>query len=127
MGAIEQALGHTDEAVAHFNAVAESQPKNPAPWIMIARAEITRNEKTCKRALERVLRDCDRDNVYAHVALGNYHATVARELKGDKYKQHVSVVISSLWQRLNSSMGILFTAARVIQARIQLFQPSTPT
>lgn len=88
LGAIEQALGRTDDAVAHFNAVAESQPKNPAPWIMIARAEITRNEKTCKRALERVLRDCDRDNVYAHVALGNYHATVARELKGDKYKQH---------------------------------------
>lgn len=97
MGAIEQALGRTDDAVAHFNAVAESQPKNSAPWIMIARAEITRNEKTCKRALERVLRDCDRDNVYAHVALGNYHATVARELKGDKYKQHVSVILDPLF------------------------------
>ena len=47
------------------------------------------NDRLSKRAFEKVLKDCDKNDVYTHVALGNYHATVAREMKGEKNKAQV--------------------------------------
>lgn len=44
-------------------------------------------EKLSKRFFEKVLKDSDKDDFYAHVALGNYHCMTARELKSEKVKK----------------------------------------
>jgi RNA polymerase-associated protein CTR9 len=44
-------------------------------------------EKLSKRSFEKVLKDCDKDDFYAHVALDNYHCMTARELKSEKVKK----------------------------------------
>lgn len=55
-------------------------------WIMMSQAQAIENEKNGKRSFERVLRECNKNDIYTHVALGNYHASTAREIKGDKAK-----------------------------------------
>ncbi|KAI9493671.1 hypothetical protein BDB00DRAFT_822072 [Zychaea mexicana] len=87
LGAITRFRGRTDEAIEQYKEVFDSDDKNPEAWIMIGQAQATINERLCKRAFEKVLKDCDKNDVYTHVALGNYHASVARELKGDKNKK----------------------------------------
>lgn len=65
----------------------DTEANDAKAWIMIGQAQATDSEKLSKRSYEKVLKDCDKNDLYTHVALGNYHAATARELKGDKSKQ----------------------------------------
>jgi RNA polymerase-associated protein CTR9 len=87
LGAIEQQLGRATEAIEHYKEVFDSNPNDSKAWIMIGQAQATINEKLCKRSYEKVLKDCDKNNIYTHIALGNYHAAAAREMKQDKSRQ----------------------------------------
>ncbi|KAI9321551.1 hypothetical protein BX666DRAFT_1874773 [Dichotomocladium elegans] len=84
LGALEFRKGRIDEAVQQYQIVADADKKNTLAWAMIAQAEAVNNTKLCKRALEKILRECDKDDIYAHVALGNYHAAAAKEAKTGK-------------------------------------------
>jgi RNA polymerase-associated protein CTR9 len=86
MGAIEMSLGKSNEAIEWYKEVFDTDPLDAKAWIMIGQAQAATSEKLCKRSYEKVLRDCDKNDLYTHVALGNYHAAAARELKGDKLK-----------------------------------------
>ncbi|KAI9251267.1 hypothetical protein EDC94DRAFT_621906 [Helicostylum pulchrum] len=86
MGAIEMSLGKSDEAMEWYKEVFDSAPMDAKAWIMIAQAQATTSEKLCKRSFEKVLRDCDKNDLYTHVALGNYHAAAARECRAEKQK-----------------------------------------
>ncbi|KAI9249224.1 hypothetical protein BDA99DRAFT_524328 [Phascolomyces articulosus] len=88
LGAITLFRGRTDEAIEQYKEVFDSDDKNSNAWILIGQAQqLSMNDKLSKRAFEKVLKDCDKNDIYTHVALGNYHATVGRELKGEKNKQ----------------------------------------
>ncbi|ORE11726.1 TPR-like protein [Rhizopus microsporus var. microsporus] len=87
MGAIEQSLGRSTEAIEYYKEVFDTEPMDAKAWIMIGQAQALTTEKLSKRSFEKVLRDCDKDDLYTHVALGNYHAATARELKSEKAKQ----------------------------------------
>ncbi|KAI8983855.1 hypothetical protein BDB01DRAFT_118794 [Pilobolus umbonatus] len=87
MGAIEQSLGRSTEAIEYYKEVFDTDPLDAKAWIMIGQAQATNSEKLCKRSYEKVLKDCDNNDLYTHVSLGNYHASIARELKSDKSKQ----------------------------------------
>lgn len=89
LGAIELESGHASEAIEHYKEVFDHEQKNPDAWIMIGQAEAPNNERMCRRAYEKVLKDCDRNDIYAHVALGNFHAANAREMKSEKSRQQV--------------------------------------
>lgn len=86
MGAIEMSLGKSDEAMEWYKEVFDTDPINAKAWIMIGQAQATTSEKLCKRSFEKVLRDCEKNDLYTHVALGNYHAAAAREYKTEKQK-----------------------------------------
>lgn len=86
MGAIEMSLGRTEDAIECYKEVFDSDPNNAKAWIMIGQAQSLTTEKFCKRSYEKVLRDCDKNDLYTHVLLGNYHAATARELKTEKQK-----------------------------------------
>ncbi|CAM0138900.1 protein required for normal CLN1 and CLN2 G1 cyclin expression [Umbelopsis sp. WA50703] len=83
LGAIEQNKGHVTDAIEHYKDVFDSNANNADAWTMIGQAQMSMNEKICKRSFEKVLKDCDKNDLYTHVALGNYHSNTARELKGD--------------------------------------------
>jgi RNA polymerase-associated protein CTR9 len=87
MGAIEQSLGKSSEAIEYYKEVFDTDPLDAKAWIMIGQAQAVDSEKLCKRSYEKVLRDCDKNDLYTHVALGNYHAATAREFKTEKTKQ----------------------------------------
>ncbi|KAI7866509.1 hypothetical protein BDF14DRAFT_1811906 [Spinellus fusiger] len=86
LGAIEQSMGRAVEAQEHYKEVFDTDPNDAVGWIMIGQAQATINEKLCKRSFEKVLKDCDRNDLYTHIALGNYHAAAARELKNEKVR-----------------------------------------
>ncbi|KAL0093325.1 hypothetical protein F4703DRAFT_1266544 [Phycomyces blakesleeanus] len=86
LGAIEQALGRATDAQEHYKEVFDTDPNDAVGWIMIGQAQATINEKLCKRSFEKVLKVCDRDDIYTHIALGNFHANAAREMKTDKVR-----------------------------------------
>lgn len=86
MGAIEMSLGKPDEAIEWYKEVFDTDAMDAKAWIMIGQAQATISEKLCKRSFEKVLRDCDKNDLYTHVALGNYHAATARECKTEKQK-----------------------------------------
>lgn len=83
LGAIEQAQGRVTDAIEHYKEVFDSNANNADAWTMIGQAQSSMNEKICKRSFEKVLKDCDKNDLYTHVALGNYHSNTAREMKGD--------------------------------------------
>lgn len=87
LGAIEQSLGRSADAIEYYKEVFDTEANDAKAWIMIGQAQATDSEKLSKRSYEKVLKDCDKNDLYTHVALGNYHAATARELKGDKSKQ----------------------------------------
>ncbi|KAI8977189.1 hypothetical protein BDF20DRAFT_873493 [Mycotypha africana] len=87
LGAIQQMLGRRTDAIDYFKEVFDTDPNDPEAWIMIGQAQVLETDKLTKRSYERVLKDCDKDDIYTHVALGNYHSSVAREMKGDKMKK----------------------------------------
>ncbi|KAI8140666.1 hypothetical protein BJV82DRAFT_671405 [Fennellomyces sp. T-0311] len=86
LGAITQFRGRMTEAIEQYKEVFDSDENNADAWIMIGQAQASVNERLCKRAYEKVLKSCDKNDVYTHVALGNYHASVAREMKSEKNK-----------------------------------------
>lgn len=53
---------------------------------MMSQAQAIESEKASKRSYEQVLKECNKNDIYTHVALGNYHAASAREIKGEKAK-----------------------------------------
>jgi len=83
LGAIEQQQGRMTDAIEHFKEVFDSNANNADAWTMIGQVQSSMNEKICKRSFEKVLKDCDKNDLYTHVALGNYHSSTAREMKGD--------------------------------------------
>lgn len=83
LGAIEQAKGKVSDAIEHYKEVFDTNALNADAWTMIGQAQMSMNEKICKRSFEKVLKDCDKNDLYTHVALGNYHSNTAREMKGD--------------------------------------------
>ncbi|RUS34355.1 hypothetical protein BC938DRAFT_481013 [Jimgerdemannia flammicorona] len=84
LGAIEQSLGRITEAIEHYKEVFDTDDKNADAWLMIGLAQAEMNEsRNSKKSLERVVRDCDKNDVYGLIALGNYHLGVARDAKGD--------------------------------------------
>lgn len=87
MGAIEMSLGRSDEAIDCYKEVFDTDPNNAKAWIMIGQAQTLTSEKFSKRSYEKVLKDCDKNDLYTHVLLGNYHAANAREFKSDKLKE----------------------------------------
>ncbi|KAG1160549.1 hypothetical protein G6F37_003883 [Rhizopus arrhizus] len=87
MGAIEQSLGRSTEAIEYYKEVFDTEPLDAKAWIMIGQAQALNTEKLSKRSFEKVLKDCDKNDLYTHVALGNYHCMTARELKSEKAKQ----------------------------------------
>lgn len=87
MGAIEMSLGKSEEAIECYKEVFDTDPLDAKAWIMIGQAQAATSEKLTKRSYEKVLRDCDKNDLYTHVALGNYHAAAAREFKTDKQKE----------------------------------------
>ncbi|CAO3590033.1 unnamed protein product [Absidia cylindrospora] len=84
LGVMEQRNGEITEAIDHYKQVFETDENDTKAWIMIGQAQSENNDKTCKRSFEKVLKSCDKDDLYTHVALGNYHASSAREMKTDK-------------------------------------------
>ncbi|KAI8341198.1 hypothetical protein BC941DRAFT_510409 [Chlamydoabsidia padenii] len=84
LGVMQQLKGDINEAIEHYKQVFGSDENDAKAWIMIGQAQSENNDKTCKRSFEKVLKSCDKDDLYTHVALGNYHASAAREMKTDK-------------------------------------------
>ncbi|KAI8062417.1 hypothetical protein BC940DRAFT_349615 [Gongronella butleri] len=84
LGAIQQAKGHTAQAIENYKLVFDADENDAKAWIMIGGAQADAHDRTSKRSYEKVLKSCDKDDIYTHVALGNYHATSARELKSEK-------------------------------------------
>ncbi|KAI8097879.1 uncharacterized protein B0P05DRAFT_593288 [Gilbertella persicaria] len=87
MGVIEYSLGRPSEAIEYYKEVFDTDPVNAKAWIMIGQAQVNDSEKLSKRSFEKVLRDCDKNDLYTHILLGNYHASAAREFKTEKQKQ----------------------------------------
>ncbi|KAI8369446.1 uncharacterized protein BYT42DRAFT_110841 [Radiomyces spectabilis] len=87
LGAIEQFRGRATEAQEYYKEVFDSDPIDAKAWIMIGQAQATINEKLCKRSFEKVLKDCEKNDLYTHIALGNYHAAAAREMKSEKLQK----------------------------------------
>ncbi|KAI9248923.1 hypothetical protein BY458DRAFT_550823 [Sporodiniella umbellata] len=87
MGSIEQSLGRPTEAIEFYKEVFDSDSLNVKAWIMIGQAQALSTEKLSKRSFEKVLKDCDKNDIYTHVALGNYHCMLAQELKSESLKQ----------------------------------------
>ncbi|OBZ82827.1 RNA polymerase-associated protein CTR9 [Choanephora cucurbitarum] len=87
MGAIEFSLGRASEAIEYYKEVFDTDPVNAKAWIMIGQAQANLSEKISKRSFEKVLKDCDKNDLYTHILLGNYHAAAAREFKAEKQKQ----------------------------------------
>ncbi|CAO3613497.1 unnamed protein product [Cunninghamella blakesleeana] len=84
LGYMQQANGHTDEAIDFYKQALNTNENDTKAWIMIGQAQANNNDKLCKRSFEKVLKSCDKDDLYTHVALGNYHASAAREMKSEK-------------------------------------------
>ncbi|KAI7883368.1 uncharacterized protein EV154DRAFT_522614 [Mucor mucedo] len=87
MGAIEMSLGKPEEAIEWYKEVFDTDATDTKAWIMIGQAQATISEKLSKRSYEKVLKLCNKEDVYTHVALGNYHAANARECKTEKQKE----------------------------------------
>ncbi|CAO3693034.1 unnamed protein product [Rhizopus stolonifer] len=87
MGSIEQSLGRPTEAIEFYKEVFDTDALDVKAWIMIGQAQALSTEKLSKRSFEKVLKDCDKNDVYTHVALGNYHCMMAQELKSESLKQ----------------------------------------
>ncbi|OZJ04482.1 hypothetical protein BZG36_02674 [Bifiguratus adelaidae] len=88
LGAIEISHGHNGDAVEHFKEVFDTCAQNTDAWILIGITQASQNEiRDSRKSLEKVLKDCDRNDIYALVALGNHHLNVARDLKRDDQKQ----------------------------------------
>jgi RNA polymerase-associated protein CTR9 len=90
LGAMQQSKGDLNEAIDHYKQVFETDENDAKAWIMIGQAQSENNDRTCKRSFEKVLKSCDKDDLYTHVALGNFHASAAREMKTDKQSSQVS-------------------------------------
>ncbi|KAG0164723.1 protein required for normal CLN1 and CLN2 G1 cyclin expression [Apophysomyces sp. BC1034] len=86
LGLMEQELGHPSQAIEYYKEVFDSDPNNATAWTLIGQAQAMINEKLCKRSFEKVLKECDKNDLYTHIALGNYHAATAREMKSEKYR-----------------------------------------
>ncbi|KAI7905639.1 uncharacterized protein BX663DRAFT_500417 [Cokeromyces recurvatus] len=86
LGAIEESIGKTSEANEYYKEVFDTDPLDVKGWIMIGQSNPI-DSKLYKRSFEKVLKDCDKNDLYTHVALGNYHASIAREMKTEKTKQ----------------------------------------
>jgi RNA polymerase-associated protein CTR9 len=87
---MQQSKGDLNEAIDHYKQVFETDENDAKAWIMIGQAQSENNDRTCKRSFEKVLKSCDKDDLYTHVALGNYHASAAREMKTDKQSSQVN-------------------------------------
>ncbi|KAI9475952.1 MAG: hypothetical protein EXX96DRAFT_283036 [Benjaminiella poitrasii] len=86
LGAIEESIGKTSEANEYYKEVFDTDSLDAKGWIMIGQSNPI-DSKLYKRSFEKVLKDCDKNDLYTHVALGNYHANIAREMKTEKTKQ----------------------------------------
>ncbi|ORX50505.1 TPR-like protein [Hesseltinella vesiculosa] len=84
LGVIQQEQGKFTEAIEYYKQVFDVDENDAKAWIMIGGAQTESHDKSSKRSFEKVLKSCDKDDIYTHVALGNYHAGTAREMKSDK-------------------------------------------
>ncbi|CAO3644067.1 unnamed protein product [Cunninghamella echinulata] len=84
LGYMQQVNGRTEEAIDFYKQAFNTNENDTKAWIMIGQAQAENNDKICKRSFEKVLKSCDKDDLYTHVALGNYHASSAREMKNEK-------------------------------------------
>lgn len=89
---MQQVNGRTEEAIDFYKQALNANENDTKAWIMIGQAQANNNDKLCKRSFEKVLKSCDKDDLYTHVALGNYHASAAREMKSEKQSGQVNII-----------------------------------
>ncbi|ORZ02927.1 hypothetical protein BCR43DRAFT_559751 [Syncephalastrum racemosum] len=89
LGVIKQSRGQAKEAIDLYKQVLKERPDKECKdvWILMGQAQQSLKDRECKRSWEHVLKHCDPNDIYTHIALGNFHSAVARDLRGDKSKE----------------------------------------
>lgn len=96
LGVIEQSRGNFEAAAELYKDVfGMIDNKNVDAWTLMGMLQQKQNQiRNSRKTLERIVKDINRYDVYALLALGNNHLGIAREEKDNM------ALVSSLWTRV---------------------------
>ncbi|KAL1916967.1 uncharacterized protein VTP21DRAFT_5164 [Calcarisporiella thermophila] len=88
LGAIEQSMGRVEAAEERFKDALGVDKNAEEAWLMLGWLEAESGRvRPSKKTFEKVLKECNRHDIYALCALGNHHLMGARELKGEDKRE----------------------------------------